>query len=30
MLEVVHHLLDIEREDFRPRLDRAFITPLPL
>jgi len=23
MLEVVHHLLDIEREDFRPRLDRA-------
>lgn len=27
MLEVVHHLLDIEREDFRPRLDRALHHP---
>ena len=27
MLEVVHHLLDIEREDFHPRLDRALHHP---
>ena len=27
MLEVVHHLLDIEREDFRPLIDRALHHP---